>query len=48
MSISATQSINPEESRLRAPNPVPRVILTREGERAMRAELERMRERLDV
>ena len=47
MSISATQPINPEESRLRAPTPGPRVILTREGELAMRAELERMRERLD-
>jgi transcription elongation factor GreA len=47
MSISATQPTYPEEERLRAQRPVPRVILTREGERAMRAELERLRRRLD-
>ncbi|HEX6602976.1 MAG TPA: GreA/GreB family elongation factor [Solirubrobacterales bacterium] len=47
MSISATQRTYPEEERLRAQRPVPRVILTREGERAMRAELERLRRRLD-
>lgn len=39
--------MNPEEERLRAPRPVPRVILTREGEQAMRAELDRLRRQLD-
>ena len=39
--------MNPEEERLRAPRPVPRVILTREGEQAMRAELDRLRQQLD-
>ena len=43
MSISAAQPTYSEEERLRAPHPVPRVILTREGERALRAELERLR-----
>jgi transcription elongation factor GreA len=39
--------MNPEEERLRAPRPVPRVILTRAGESTMRAELDRLRRRLD-
>lgn len=47
MSISATQLMSPEEERLRAPRPVPRVILTREGERMLRAELGRLRQRLE-
>ncbi|MBS1676485.1 MAG: GreA/GreB family elongation factor [Actinobacteria bacterium] len=47
MSISATQLISPEEERLRAPRPVSRVILTPEGERMLRAELGRLRQRLD-
>jgi transcription elongation GreA/GreB family factor len=46
MSISASQLISPEEERLRAPRPVPRVILTPEGERMLRAELDRSRQRL--
>jgi transcription elongation factor GreA len=47
MSISATTPTNPEEERLRAARPVPRVMLTTEGARVMRADLERLRERLD-
>jgi transcription elongation factor GreA len=47
MSISATQPIYPEEERLRASQPVPRIILTRYGESAMRAELDRLRQSLD-
>jgi transcription elongation factor GreA len=47
MSISATQPINPEEERIGAQRPIPRVILTPEGVSAMRTELERLRRRLD-
>jgi transcription elongation factor GreA len=43
MALSATQPRFPEEERLGAPRAVPRVILTREGERTMRTELERLR-----
>ena len=39
--------MSPEEERLRAPRPVSPVILTREGEQMLRAELDRLRERLD-
>jgi transcription elongation factor GreA len=47
MPLSATPPNYPEEKRLRVQRPVPRAILTREGERAMRAELDRLRQRLD-
>lgn len=47
MSISAAHTISPEEERLSALRPVPRVILTRAGEQAMRDELGRLRERID-
>jgi transcription elongation factor GreA len=47
MSISATQPIHPEEECLRAPQPVPRAILTPKGERAMRANLDRLRQGLE-
>ncbi|MBS1878491.1 MAG: GreA/GreB family elongation factor [Actinobacteria bacterium] len=47
MSTSATHLTHPEEERLHAPRPVPRVILTRAGEEAMRTDLARLRRRLD-
>lgn len=47
MSISTSHPIFREEERVRAPKPVARVILSRAGEKVMRAELERLRERLD-
>jgi transcription elongation factor GreA len=47
MSISATQSIQPEAERLRSLQPAPRVYLTRDGADAMRAELDRLRQSLD-
>lgn len=47
MSISASHPTHPEEERLRAQHPVPRVVLTSEGERVMRGELERLRQRLE-
>lgn len=39
--------MSPEEERLRAPRPVSPVILTPEGEQMLRAELARLRQRLD-
>ena len=46
MSISTAGPIFPEEQRLRVRQPVPRVILTRAGERLMQAELDQLRQRL--
>jgi len=47
MPISAPHPEFREDERVRAQDPVPRVILTREGERVMLAELDRLRERMD-
>ncbi len=47
MSISAAQPRYPEEERLRASQPVPRITLTRDGERVMREELGRLRQSLE-
>lgn len=44
MAIQSLSPTDPEEQRLQAGQPVPRAILTREGERELRAELERLRE----
>src|SRR4029079_17879048 len=47
MPISAPHPECREDERVRAQDPVPRVILTREGEGVMLAELDRLRERMD-
>ncbi len=44
MAIQSLSPTDPEEQRLQAAQPVPRAILTRDGERQLRAELERLRE----
>jgi transcription elongation factor GreA len=47
MSISAPHPKYLEDERVRAPDPTPRVLLTRAGEEVMRGELKRLRERID-
>ena len=44
MSITSLSPLDPEEQRAPTGRPIPRVILTRDGEREIRAELERLRE----
>jgi hypothetical protein len=47
MSISATSPLQPEEQRVHAARPAPRAILTRAGERAIRDDLEQLRQSLE-